>query len=29
MTVEKTLYDALTVGDTVLPAIGGSVAKKA
>ena len=28
MTVEKTLYDALTVGDTVLPAVGGSVAKK-
>lgn len=29
MTVEKTLYDALAVGDTVKPAIGGSVAKKA
>ena len=28
MTVEKTLYDALTVGDTVKPAVGGSVAKK-
>jgi len=28
MTVEKTLYDALIVGDTVKPAIGGSVAKK-
>ena len=29
MTVEKTLYDALSVGDTVKPAVGGSVAKKA
>ena len=29
MSVDKTLYDTLSVGDTVLPAIGGSVAKKA
>lgn len=29
VTVEKTLYDALAVGDIVKPAAGGSVAKKA
>lgn len=28
MTVDSTLYAALNVGDTVKPAIGGSVAKK-
>lgn len=27
MTVEKTLYDTLNVGDTVKPAVGGTVAK--
>ena len=28
MTVDSTVYDAVAVGNTVKPAIGGSVAKK-